>query len=123
MNREAISSRRWIRVGFAPATSLARRTRAPLSRQFSCLFRPRTGEHDGIDGGNHLPLDDFVLVDGDVADTRDILYVDVFKRSAQLLGRRNRLAIAVGDVEIDVFADPPGEAGAEHRIQAYRQFH
>src|ERR1019366_8263620 len=85
------------------------------------LSRP-AAKRNGINGAYHLPLDDLVLVDGDVADTRDILHVDVLQRAAQLLCSGHGLAVAIADVEVDVTPNVASQARAKYRIQAYRQF-
>src|ERR1700722_15725835 len=41
----------------------------------------------------------------------------------QLLGRRDRLSVAVADVVINVSSDAAGQAGAKYRIQTDRELH
>src|SRR5882724_6087872 len=109
--------------------SIARRYRSASGLSGHTRLRPlrcrrirrAAAERDRIDGADHPPLNDLVLVDGDVPDARDVLHIDILQRAPQLPCSRNGLAVAVTDVEIDVTPDAAGQTGAKHRIQAYRE--
>jgi hypothetical protein len=53
-----------------------------------------------------------------VPDARNVLNVDILELALELSGRRDRLAVAIGYVEIYVASHAPRELGAKHRIQA-----
>src|ERR1700744_137009 len=70
-------------------------------------------ENDGIDVADHATLHDLALIDRDMADAGNVLDVHVLERSMQSLGRRDRLAIAIADVIVDIAAHATGQAGLE----------
>src|SRR5882724_123597 len=102
--------------------SIARRYRSASGLSGHTRLRPlrcrricrAAAERNGIDGADHPPLNDLVLVDGDVPDARDVLHIDVLQRAPQLPCSRDRLAGAIGDVEIDVTPDTARQAGAKY---------
>src|SRR5581483_792184 len=61
----------------------------------------------GKDGADHFLLHDLVLVDCHVADTGDLIHVDVGELAVQLLGSRHRRPDSVADVEVDIATDTP----------------
>src|SRR6185436_1308145 len=81
----------------------------------------RSTEDDGVDLAYHLLLHDLVLFDGHVPDARHVLHIDILELALELRGLGDRLAVAVGDVEVYVASHAPRELGAKHRIQAYCQ--
>ena len=91
---------------------------APGCRGFCAPERYRSAEDDGVDLAYHLPLHDLVFLDGHVPDARHVLHIDILELALELPGLRDRLAVAVGDVEVYVASHAPRELGAKHRIQA-----
>src|SRR6185369_12999991 len=92
--------------------------RSRLSRPLRPRRWCRSAEDDGVDLAYHLPLHDLVLFDGHVPDARNVLDIDVLELALELRGLCDRLAVAVGNVEVYVASHAPREPGAKHRIQA-----
>ena len=80
------------------------------ARCSGCLPRAAAENH-GIDIADHPALHDLALFDRDVSDTGNVLHVYILERAVQSLGGRDRLAIAVADIVVDVSPDAAGQAG------------